>query len=123
MNSIIKKAGHFTLHTLEAFVWIAVIVFFAFTSPDSGTHFTICPLSLAGFEYCPGCGLGRSIVLLLHGEVVESFRMHPLAIFAVAVFISRIAVVFTNYNKYRKQLDFNIEQNPRNNINLNTTKK
>lgn len=123
MNSLIKKAGQFTLHTVEAFVWIAVIVFFAFTSPDSSTHFTICPLSQAGFEYCPGCGLGRSIVLLLHGEVVESFRMHPLAAFALAVFSIRIAVVFTNYSKYLKQLNYSIEHNPKNNNNLNTTKK
>jgi len=33
-------------------------------------HLTLCPLALAGFHWCPGCGVGRSMILALHGQVV-----------------------------------------------------
>jgi len=99
-----KSFGKFMVQNLEAFIWIAAIVYFALSPLPSGQHFTICPLSLAGFEHCPGCGLGRAIILLLHGQVSESIHMHPLAIPAVALFTSRIIIVFKNYFNYRKQV-------------------
>jgi hypothetical protein len=104
MISRIQITVNFVLHNLEAFIWLAVIVFFALSPISSGEHFTVCPLKLAGFEHCPGCGLGRSLILLLHGHVTESFRMHPLAIFALAVLSARIVIVFRNYFQFQKQI-------------------
>ena len=104
MSKDLQKAGIFLVHNLEALVWLAVIVIFALSPVHSGTHFTICPLSLAGFDHCPGCGLGRSLILLLHGRVVESFNMHPLAVFALGIFVIRIVIVFKNYFNYQKQI-------------------
>jgi len=89
---------------LEAFIWLMVIVVFSVSPVQSGNHFTICPLSLAGFEHCPGCGLGRAMILLLHGRVAESIEMHPLAMFALGLLIIRIVTVFMNFVKFRKQL-------------------
>jgi hypothetical protein len=97
----------FLVHNLEAFVWIAAILYFAVSPLPSGEHFTICPLSLAGFEHCPGCGLGRSLILLLHGHLTESFNMHPLAVFALIVLIVRIIFIFRNYFRFQKQLSVN----------------
>jgi hypothetical protein len=97
----------FLVHNLEAFIWIAAILYFAVSPLPSGEHFTICPLSLAGFEHCPGCGLGRSLILLLHGHVNESFTMHPLALFALIVLVLRIILVFRNYFRLQKQLSVN----------------
>jgi hypothetical protein len=94
----------FMIHNLEAFIWLAVIIYFAVSPIHNAGHFTICPLSLAGFQHCPGCGLGRSIVLLLHARVSESIAMHPLGIFALTIFTGRIFVVFRNYFRFQKQL-------------------
>lgn len=107
MSKELKQASIFFAHNLEAFIWIAAIICFALAPVQSGGHFTICPLSLAGFEHCPGCGLGRAMILLLHGQVAESFSMHPLAILALSVFVVRIVIVFRNYFKYQKQITVN----------------
>jgi len=98
----------FLVHNLEAFIWIVAILYFAVSPLPSGEHFTICPVSLAGFEHCPGCGLGRSLILLLHGHLTESFNMHPMAVFALIVLVVRIIFVFRNYFKFRKQLSVTI---------------
>ncbi|MEI6059684.1 MAG: DUF2752 domain-containing protein [Bacteroidota bacterium] len=100
----IQKTGNFVIQNLEAFVWLAVIIYFAATPVPSGEHFTICPLSLAGFQHCPGCGLGRSIILLLHGQIAESYRMHHLGLFALTLFVLRIGIVFRNHFRFNKQL-------------------
>jgi len=92
------------VHNLEAIVWIGAIMIFALSPLPSGEHFTFCPLSLAGFEHCPGCGLGRAMILLLHGRVSESISMHPLAIPALALFSARIVIVFKNYVNFQKQI-------------------
>jgi hypothetical protein len=80
---ILKKAN------LELFIWIAALLSLAFLNPDSN-HISLCPLNFLGFHYCPGCGLGRSIALLFRGRFTESFSMHPLGFFAVAIIGYRI---------------------------------
>ena len=107
MTIDLRKAGNFLIHNLEAFIWITVIVYFAASPIPSGEHFTICPFSLAGFEHCPGCGLGRSLILLLHGHIAESLQMHPLAILALVVLATRVVTVFRNYFKFQKQIAIN----------------
>jgi len=103
MNKAINHTGNFLKQNLEAFVWIAAILYFALSPVHSESHFSICPLSRAGFEYCPGCGLGRSMILLLHGNVSESFATHPLALFAFVILVFRIIIVFRNYYQREKQ--------------------
>lgn len=107
MTIDLLKAPKFLSHNLEAFIWIAVIIYFTASTVNFDNHFTLCPLSMAGFEHCPGCGLGRSLVLLLHGKVVESIHMHPLGIFALGLFVARIVTVFRNYFSYQKRLTAN----------------
>ena len=104
MKREIQKSLTFLVQNLEAFIWIAVLVYFVISPVHNAGHFTICPLNLAGFDYCPGCGLGRALVLLLHGRISESFSMHPLAVFALIVLIGRIAAVFRKYYVFRKQV-------------------
>lgn len=55
-----------------------------------GSHFTLCPLQVLGFDFCPGCGLGRSCALLLNGQLEDSFYRHPMGIFAIPVIVFRI---------------------------------
>ncbi|MGF1924786.1 MAG: DUF2752 domain-containing protein, partial [Bacteroidia bacterium] len=44
------------------------------------THLLTCPIkSYTGID-CPGCGFQRSIVALLEGDVVSSFKLFPATI-------------------------------------------
>lgn len=73
----------------EATVWILALVLLATMSPVND-HSSLCPLKNVGISFCPGCGLGHSIAWLFRGEIVASFKAHPLGPFAVIVIISRI---------------------------------
>ncbi len=80
----------------EALIWFSgLVVLFLYQPGDD--HFSLCPLYNLGFEYCPGCGLGRSISHFLHGEISQSLRMHPLGIFAVFVLSLRIIKLLKQY--------------------------
>lgn len=85
----------FSFNSLEAIIWLTALILLAATG-NTGTHYTLCPLKYFGFEFCPGCGLGRSIALILHGQFIGSLRMHPLGFPALALLLWRIISVFTN---------------------------
>ena len=80
----------------EAVVWLAGLVLLFFMDTDS-SHISLCPLRNAGFDFCPGCGLGRSVSLLFHGEVSASLQAHPLGIFAVVILSFRIGNLTKQY--------------------------
>jgi hypothetical protein len=77
----------------ELVFWIAAMLCLAFTSPVAESHFTLCPLKLMGIKWCPGCGLGHSIIYLFHGDIRNSFQAHWLGIPAVIVIFHRIYVL------------------------------
>jgi hypothetical protein len=84
----------------EAFIWIVALITLFFVNP-SANHFTICPFHHLGLDFCPGCGLGRSISYLLSGHFRESFESHPLGLFAVIILLHRIQqLIKTNYQNY-----------------------
>jgi hypothetical protein len=94
--------GYVRLIGLEGFIWTAALIYFAFFVNPFETHFTICPLANAGFEHCPGCGLGNSISLLFHGNFTESFNTHILGIPALLIIIHRIySIIKFNLNKQK----------------------
>lgn len=43
---------------------------------------------------CPGCGMTRSVVHLLHGDVIASLRFHPLGIVMVGALVAGTAGAF-----------------------------
>jgi len=77
----------------ELVFWVAAMLTLAFSKPGAESHFTLCPLKLMGFKWCPGCGLGHSIIYLFHGEIRNSFHAHWLGIPAVIVIFHRIYVL------------------------------
>lgn len=85
-----KIFGYIRLIGLEGFIWTSALIYFALFVNPLETHFTICPLSNAGFEHCPGCGLGNSISLFFHGYFTESFNTHILGIPALLIIFHRI---------------------------------
>jgi hypothetical protein len=81
----------------EAFFWLAALVALFVYDGHTQSHVSLCPFRAMGFSFCPGCGLGRSISLALHGELLLSFRMHPFGILAVVVLTARIIKLLKTY--------------------------
>ena len=81
--------GLLTTLPLELIVWISAILFLAFTVSGS-VHSGLCPLDNLGIVWCPGCGLGRSIRFLLHGEFRLSIQNHWFGIPAFFILFYRI---------------------------------
>lgn len=82
-RSLVRQIG------LEPFVWLGGLALLGLFGATAETHFSVCPLALVGLEFCPGCGLGRSIALLLNGELTGSLEAHWLGIPATAILIGR----------------------------------
>ena len=74
---------------LETVTWIAALTYLAIHNPYVQSTFSICPLENLGFHYCPGCGLGRSVSFILHGDVMRSVETHLLGIPAAIIIIFR----------------------------------
>ena len=98
-----KVKKYLSIIGFESIVWISGLVYLAFFSPITQSHFTICPLANMGVDFCPGCGLGHSITLIFHGYFAESFNTHPLGFFAAAIIFYRIfTLIKTNLIKSKK---------------------
>jgi hypothetical protein len=76
-------------HRKEAVIWIIALVALAFTNPTNH-HYTLCPFHNLGWDFCPGCGIGRSISYLFHLQFERSFLAHPMGIPAVVILVYRI---------------------------------
>ncbi|KAB7731255.1 DUF2752 domain-containing protein [Rudanella paleaurantiibacter] len=89
---------------IELFVWVAGLLWLAFTEVESA-HYSVCVFRAAGFEHCPGCGLGHGVSHLLHGRLAESWASHPLAIPALLILLNRMwqLVKFDSTNKHQIQ--------------------
>lgn len=82
---------------LELLFWVGCIIAIFVLELEEEMHISLCPLDQFGFDWCPGCGLGRSMNLLAQGEIQASWSMHPLAMFAFAVIFSRIWTLIKNF--------------------------
>lgn len=63
---------------------------------------TLCLFHNIGIEFCPGCGLGRSVAYLFRGEFAASLQMHPGGVLAVIIIFSRIGQIFYRNHKYKQ---------------------
>jgi len=91
MNTKLKKLRNlFRIISLEAVLWTIALLYLFFINPYETQTFTLCPFHNLGIEYCPGCGLGRSISFLYHGDFIHSIKTHPLGIAALIMIILRI---------------------------------
>ncbi|WP_443937205.1 DUF2752 domain-containing protein [Pedobacter sp. MW01-1-1] len=89
---------------LELFFWITALTLLASSNPHEH-HFTLCPLASLGFEaWCPGCGLGRSISCIFHGEFSQSFRQHWFGFPALTILFYRIYTLLKNRSKIKFSL-------------------
>ena len=79
-----------TKFPVEAVFWVTALLLLLQFEPGVGSHVAICPLQLAGFDGCPGCGIGRSISLAMQGHFKASFEYHLLGIPALLIILNRI---------------------------------
>jgi hypothetical protein len=82
--------GFFRLINPEALIWTTGLIILALINVEGSSHFTVCPFNNLGTDFCPGCGLGKSIHYLLNMKIDQSLSAHPLGIFAFAVLSRRI---------------------------------
>lgn len=74
---------------LELLAWISALTILAFSNP-AVHHYTLCPFLYMGIEWCPGCGIGRSISSLLHLNLQASLHYHWFGIPAFLILLHRI---------------------------------
>jgi len=80
---------------LELMCWVAALILLAISNPQEH-NFTFCPFANMGITWCPGCGLGRSISGLLHGDLYSSLRFHWFGIPALAILLHRMLSLIKN---------------------------
>ena len=90
---------------LELFFWTLALVLLATADPHAH-HFTLCPLANLGMDWCPGCGLGRSITSLFHGEIKESFAHHWLGIPALIIIANRLYQLIMKFKNTNTNLKY-----------------
>lgn len=90
----INKILKFARTNSEALMWIIALSYLVFINPYEIQHFSLCLFNNLGIDFCPGCGLGRSISMIYHGDFYGSFIMHPLGFFALSVILYRIFSLF-----------------------------
>jgi len=86
----------------ELIFWTTALVLLATAEPHHHLqehHFTFCPLANMGIDWCPGCGLGRSVTQLFHWNLKESFKMHWFGVPATLIIMYRIVVLGRNQFK------------------------
>ncbi len=98
---------HNKAYYVELIFWILALALLATANPHEH-HFTLCPIANFGFEWCPGCGLGRSITAIFNGDFSASFKHHWFGIPALIIISYRIidlgkkTINYSNSNNYLK---------------------
>jgi len=89
----------------EALFWLSAFIYLTVINPYTPKHLNICVFSLMGIDNCPGCGLGKSISMIFHGDIIGSFNTHPLGIPALLLIVKRIYQLIKNKIILRKKLE------------------
>ncbi len=61
------------------------------------TDTPFCPLALFAGLPCPGCGLTRATLALLHGDMGAALRFHPLVLVLMPLFAAAMLKVLVDY--------------------------
>ncbi len=81
----------------EALFWFLALGALASSNPEADVHYTVCPVALMGFEFCPGCGLGRSISAIFHGNLMLSWEFHWFGGPALVIILYRFYILTRKY--------------------------
>jgi hypothetical protein len=103
-STVVKENAETILKELKSSwgVLVIMIVYVIFASFFLGTGCLFS--STTGFP-CIGCGGTRAGLALLHGNIIESLRLHPLFIPAVILFGAYFTIFFFKGKTAAKKLD------------------
>ena len=65
-----------------------VLLVLAFVDPRTAPCAPVCPVHATTGLFCPGCGTGRALHALVHGELAAALRLNVLAVATVPVFLA-----------------------------------
>lgn len=97
----------------ELFFWMTALLLLGTSGIHKHAnepHFTLCPLANMGFDWCPGCGIGRSIAHLLQGDFKGSLNAHWFGIPALLIIVYRILILIKINFKKRKVLNLKYKE-------------
>lgn len=77
----------------EPAIWTAALIALWFTYPSGDDGITLCIFHHIGITWCPGCGIGRSMAHLMHGNVAASLQAHWFGFPALIIIGFRILTV------------------------------
>jgi hypothetical protein len=63
-------------------VVVGAIIFY-FNDPATSSFFPPCPFHLITGLWCPGCGSGRALHGLLHGDILHALDLNPLMVLSL----------------------------------------
>ncbi|MFN7988127.1 MAG: DUF2752 domain-containing protein [Thermoanaerobaculia bacterium] len=66
----------------------AVLLVLAFVDPRTARFAPVCPFHRVTGLWCPGCGTGRALHALVHGDLGRALRLNALAVAAIPVFLA-----------------------------------
>jgi len=66
----------------------AVLGILVFVDPRTAWFAPRCPFRLVTGLFCPGCGTGRALHALVHGDVLRAVRLNALTVAAIPVFLA-----------------------------------
>ena len=105
MNNMSKSSiNSFNKNFFLHFEWIALLtglLLMAYMDPFSNSV-SYCIVDRLGFDFCPGCGLGKSISHTFRGDLSASLEAHPAGIFAIFIILGRVFSIFHRNHKYIK---------------------
>jgi hypothetical protein len=65
-----------------------VLLVLLVVDPRTAPFAPSCPLHATTGLHCPGCGTGRALHALVHGDLARALRLNVLAIAAIPVFLA-----------------------------------
>ena len=74
------------LLALGAFFLVLLVL--VFVDPRTARYAPICPLHATTGLHCPGCGTGRALHALVHGDLPLALRLNALTVAAIPVFLA-----------------------------------
>ncbi len=82
----------------ELLIWVAALGYIYFMPLQN--NFSFCFFKLMGITFCPGCGIGRAMHLVMHGQINYSFSFHYFGVPALLIILYRIINLLTKKQSY-----------------------
>lgn len=84
-GAAVRERRTLALLSLGAFALVLLVL--AFVDPRTARFAPACPFHWATGLWCPGCGTGRALHALVHGDLARALRLNALSVAAIPVFL------------------------------------